>query len=618
MKVYYDRKSKDPTYFIQHGIRNGSKTTTKNILRLGKHSELLALTDDPLAYAKKKAEEMTREYKEGKIEMSFQFDFAQKIKPSGENASGSLLRNVGYFFLQKIYHDLKLKEFFQALQDESKATYCFNDVNRFLTFGRILDPGSKLGLFDHLDTYYAAPCFEYQHILRFMDVLVQNNDSYLEHLFLNSNNVVKRNTSVCYFDCTNYYFEIETEDDDYTDEVTGEPMRGLRKYGFSKEHRPNPIVQMGLFMDGNGIPISMCINPGSSNEQLCAVPLEEKMLKMFQGKPFIYCADAGLGSFNIRKFNSMRGRAFIVTQSIKKLSDTLKEAVFNDYEYKLLSNDSPTTIKFMKEFDRFDEKNLPLYNDRAYKILWADKAVDLGLTEEKVYKNGKRKTVNAKGVLRQKVIITFSRKMMEYQRSVRNRQIERAKKILATKNTDEIKKGPNDVSRFIKRTSRGKNGETASDAYEINQALIDEEEKYDGYYAVATDLEDSAKDILEINSQRYKIEDCFRVLKTHFRSRPVYHRKEDRITAHFLVCYTALLIFRLLEKKLDDYGTHFTTDEILETLRNMNVLNIEDALFSATYTGSNVCTSLNGIFGLDLDKKYYLPKDLNKKLKKIN
>ena len=618
MKLYYDKKSKDPTYFIQMGIRNGKKTTTKNVKRIGKHSELLAITSDPLAYAKKQVEEFNKEYKEGKIDMSFKVDLNEKLTATGDTASKSAVFNVGYFILQRIYHDLRIKDFFRETQDRLKITFDCNTINRFLSFARILEPRSKLGTFDRLDSYYERPSFDYQHILRFMDLLEDNYESYLEHLFLNSGNVVKRNTAVCYFDCTNYYFESEDEDDEYVDEATGEIMKGLRRYGPSKEHRPNPIVQMGLFMDGNGIPISMCINSGSDNEQKCAIPLEQKITKMFHGRQFIYCADAGLGSFSIRKYNSMGGRAFIVTQSVKKLSGKLQEAVFNDYGYRRLSDDSPITVRHMKEFDRFKQENLPLYNDTVYKILNADKAVDVGLYEEKVYKNGKTQMVKSKAILKQRIIVTFSRKMMEYQRHIRNAQIERAKKILGTKNVEDIKKGAHDVTRFIKRTSTGKNGEKASDHYAIDQSVIDREEKYDGYYAVATNLKDDAKAILEINSKRHKIEDCFRILKTNFNARPVYHRNRKRIIAHFMVCYTALLIYRLLENKLDQYGTHFSTESILETLRNMNVINTQDAFYAATYKGSQVCTSLNGVFDLGLDKKYYLPKELNKKIKKIS
>ena len=618
MKLNYDKKSKDPTYFIQMGIRNGKKTTTKNVKRIGKHSELLAITPDPLAYAKEQVTLFNEEYKKGKANLSFQVDFSQKLSFSGLTASKSELLNVGYFILQQIYHDLGIKEFITQIQDNSKVTFDCDTINRFLTFARILDPRSKLSTFDRLDSYYEQPDFGYQHILRFMDLLESNYDGYMEHLFYRSGNVIKRNTSICYFDCTNYYFEIEQEDDEYVDPVTGEILKGLRRHGPSKQHQPSPLVQMGLFMDGDGIPISMCITSGSDNEQKCAVPLEKKITKMFQGRPFIYCADAGLGSYDIRKFNSMGGRAFIVTQSVKKLSDTLQKAVFNDYDYKKLSDNSPVTIEAMKTFDRFKEENLPLYNDTVYKILTADKAVDTGLYEEKVFKNGNTKMVKSKGLLRQRIIVTFSRKMMEYQRHIRNGQIERARNILNNYDVEDVKKGPHDVTRFIKRTSTGKDGEKASDHYEIDLGIIENEEKYDGYYAVATNLDDDAKTILAISSKRYKIEDCFRVLKTNFEARPVHHHNRNRITAHFMICYTALLIYRLLENKLDHYGTHFTTDNILDTLKNMNVVNTQDLFYTAAYTGSEVCTALNGVFDLGLDKKYYQPKELNKKIKKIS
>ena len=617
MKLNYDKKSKDPTYFIQVGFRNGKKTSTRNVTRIGKHSELLAIDPDPLAYAKRKVMEANEAQKDNKLSMSFEIDFDEKLTATSDIASKSNLLNTGYIILQKVYHDLAIADFFKAVQTSHKATFSCNDINRFLTYARILDPESKLGTFDKLDTYYEQPSFEYQHILRFMDILEKNYDGYIEHLFKNSGNIVPRDTSVCYFDCTNYYFEIETEDPDYIDEVTGELLKGFRKYGPSKQHQPLPLAQMGLFMDGNGIPISMCINSGSDNEQKCAIPLEKKITKMFGGERFIYCADAGLGSLSIRQYNSMGGRAFIVTQSIKKLSKTLKQAVFNDYDYRLLSDDTPVTIKHMKDFDRFDKKNLPLYNDFAYKVLDVENAVDLGLYEEIVLKNGKTKKVKAKAVLKQRIIITFSRKAMEYQRHIRNAQIERARNILKYRDVEEVKKGPHDVIRFIKRMSVTKDGEEAVDHYEIDQSVIDEEEKYDGYYGLATNLDDDAKDILNINSQRYKIEDCFRILKTNFSARPVYHSKKNRIIAHFMVCYTALLIYRLLECKLDQYGTHFTTDNILDTLKNMNVSNVQDMYYTATYRGSQVCTALNGLYGSGLNKKNYQPKELNKKIKKI-
>ena len=619
MKLNYDKKSKDPTYFIQMGIRNGKKTTTKNVARIGKHSELLKITDDPLTYAKEQVKKYNEEYNEKKkVSLDLKIDFAQKLKASNDIESKSTNSNIGYFFLQQIYHDLKIKSFFDKITADTKIKFDPNLVNRFLTVARIISPDSKLGTSQNLNYFYEKPEFDYVHILRTMDILADHYDEYITHLFEKSCDVIKRDTSVCFYDCSNYYFEIEDNDEDYVDEVTGEIIKGLRKYGISKEHRPNPIVEMGLFMDRDGIPLSMCITSGSDNEQTTAIPLEKKLTEMFKGKKFIYCADAGLGSLNIRNFNSMGGRAFIVTQSIKKLSDVMKKAVFSDIDYQLLSDNSSITLKQMKSFDKTDEKNLRLYNDKAYKIIQADKAFDCGLYEEKICKNGVVRKVKSKTIIPQKIIITFSRKMMEYKRYIRNRQIERAKKILKNLDPDTYKKGPNDVTRFIKRKSKTTSGEEVTELYEIDQSVIEEEEKYDGFYAIATNLDDPAKDIIEISSNRYKIEDCFRVLKTNLSARPVFHQKRERIISHFLICYTALLIYRILEKKLNTTNTHFTTENIIETLRNMNVANIEDMCYMSTYTCSQVVTELNAVINLGLDKKYYQPKYLNKKIKEIS
>lgn len=612
MKLYYDKRLKDPTYYIQQGFRNGKKTTTKNIKRLGKHSELLLITDDPLEYAKNEVKKMNEEYRSGRSEFVVTMDFNERIPSSDSPCSNSTSLNIGYLYLKDIYAKLNLSDFFKSVSSDRKITYDCNKICQFLTYARILDPASKYGTYDKLDTYYEKPQVEYQHMIRFLDILDRNSDKYLKHLFDNSENIVKRDTSVMYYDCTNYFFETEKPDEEIVDEVTGEIILGLRQFGISKENKTSPIVEMGLIMDSRGIPISMCIHPGNTNEQLTAVPLEKEVIKMTGNKKFIYCADAGLGSYNIRKFNDMGGRAYIVTQSVKKLGQEIKDIVFNDSNYRLLSNDDAITLKEMRTFNKKDANNLSLYNDFAYKVIPANTAMDTGLYEEKVYKNGRTKKVKAKGTLHQYIIVTFSRKMMEYQRTIRERQLERAKKLLRLKDPEKIKKGPNDIRRFLKNTS----SDTAN--YVLDMDKIHEEEKYDGFYAVATNLDDSAKDILAVAQNRYKIEDCFRIMKTNFDARPVFLRKPERIRAHFLICYTALLIYRLMECKLDDNLTHVTTSNLIKTLRNMNVVNMDDMYYKSIYSGSQALDALERCFELQLNRKYYRPSDLNKIVKKFS
>ena len=612
MKLYYDKRLKDPTYYIQQGFRNGKKTTTKNIKRLGKHSELLLITDDPLEYAKNEVKKMNEEYRSGRSEFIVTMDFNERIPSTDSPCSNSTSLNIGYLYLKDIYAKLNLSDFFKSVSSDRKITYDCNKICQFLTYARTLDPASKYGTYDKLDTYYEKPQVEYQHMIRFLDILDRNSDKYLKHLFDNSENIVKRDTSVMYYDCTNYFFETEKPDEEIVDEVTGEIILGLRQFGISKENKTSPIVEMGLIMDSRGIPISMCIHPGNTNEQLTAVPLEKEVIKMTGNKKFIYCADAGLGSYNIRKFNDMGGRAYIVTQSVKKLGQEIKDIVFNDSNYRLLSNDDAITLKEMRTFNKKDANNLSLYNDFAYKVIPANTAMDTGLYEEKVYKNGRTKKVKAKGTLHQYIIVTFSRKMMEYQRTIRERQLERAKKLLRLKDPEKIKKGPNDIRRFLKNTS----SDTAN--YVLDMDKIHEEEKYDGFYAVATNLDDSAKDILAVAQNRYKIEDCFRIMKTNFDARPVFLRKPERIRAHFLICYTALLIYRLMECKLDDNLTHVTTSNLIKTLRNMNVVNMDDMYYKSIYSGSQALDALERCFELQLNRKYYRPSDLNKIVKKYS
>lgn len=615
MKLYYDKRLSDPTYYAQQGIRNGSKTTTRNVRKFGKHSELLRITDDPLSYVKEEIRKMNEEYRSGKVSYNLEADFNERVQPSDAEASSTTALNIGYLFLQYIIKKLDIKSFFSEKTRGLKITYDCYTICRFLVYAQILDPCSKYATWDNLSSYIEQPSFGYQHILRFMDILDANYSDYLTWLYEKSRKIVSRDTSIMYYDCTNFYFECEQEDESVIDEVTGEVLEGLRRFGISKEHRPNPIVEMGLFMDRDGIPISMCLHSGNKSEQLTAIPLETEVQRMLEGAEFIYCADAGLGSYNIRKFNSMGGRKFVVTQSLKKLGGVIQEAVFNDYEYRLLSSDQPISLKYMQTYDKMDPKLSALYGDRAYKIIPADKAIDLGLYEDIQLANGKTKRVKAKGMLKQYVIVTFSRKMMEYQRTVRNRQIERAKKLLSSADPEEIKKGPNDVRRFMKRTAKTKSGEKADITYVLDEEKIAQEEKYDGFYAIATNLDSPVREILDISHGRFRIEECFRIMKSSFSGRPVNHREPRRIQAHFLICYTALLVYRILEVLLKRQGTPVTIANLITTLRNMNVTNVHDVEFISLYTGSKALKALTSLTSLQLDRLHYKPKNLWKLIK---
>lgn len=606
MKLYYDKRLSDPTYYVQVGIRKGKKVTSRNIAKIGKHSVLLKDHSDPLAYAKEVVEKMNREQDISNITLSV--DLKKRLDENHDPLSQSTVLNIGYLVLDQIYKSLDLNSFFKTLSQNYKSTFDFQLINRFLCLDRILYPRSKLQTVLNLNTYFERPSFEYQHVLRFMDILSDHFDEYVKHLYRTSNKIIRRDTTVCYYDCTNYYFEIERADEDYFDEYTGELIEGFRKFGLSKDHKPNPLVQMGLFMDKDGIPLSMCLSKGNQSEQLTALPLEKELVKVIENNDFIYCSDAGLGSYDIRKFNSMGGRRFIVTQSLKKLPDTLKEAVFNDHEYRLLSNDKNISIETLKTFD--PSCNLNLYQDKAYKEIDASKELLMDLYEEKVLKNGAKKMIKSKATLKQKIIVTFSRKAMEYQRAVRNGQIERARKMLKTMDPDSYKKGLNDFRRFIKKDGSKKN------TYILDEDKIREEEKYDGYYILATNVFDKdVKEILEISGNRYKIEECFRIIKTDFDGRPVHHHLKKRIIAHFMICYTALLIYRLLEKRIEENKTHLTTNQIITTLKNMNVVDLDGVVYKSLYKNSSALSTFMKTFPIGLDHEYYLKNTLDKLIK---
>ena len=617
MKLFYDKNSKDPTYFIQKGIRIGKKTTTKNVYRIGKHSELLAFTNDPLAYAQSKVKEATEEEKNNnKVVVQILIDYSEQLISSGELVSKSTDLNIGYFFISAIYKALNMKLFFQKVLFDRKIEFDPDCITRFLMANRILFPSSKMEFANTLNRYYEKPDFEYQHVLRTMDLLSEHYEEFIRHLFNNTSSVVeKRDLSICYYDCTNFYFEVDCPDYDYVDEITGEFIKGFRKYGIAKQHQPKPLVGMGLMMDRDGLPLTMCLYPGNESEQTTAIPLEAELIQLLKGKQIIYCADAGLGSYHIRSFNSFSGRAFVVTQSIKKLAKCLQEAILQDLDYKALSDNRELSLDTLMNMDKHELHSLGLYNEKIYRVINASVELDTGLCKTQTFKNGNSRQVKEKGLLAQTVIVTFSRKTMEYQRFVRNAQIERAKSILDMDESN-YRKGPNDVTRFLKRKkgikSTGK--EKVSDLYELDLERIQEEEKYDGFYAVATNLNDTPQTILSIAADRYKIEECFRILKTDFSGRPVYHRTEPRIRAHFMICYAALLIYRLLEKKLNAV-CHYSIENVIQTLQNMKVVPIDIIGYLAAYQGSEISNSLNKIFNMDLNKKYYLPKELNKQAK---
>lgn len=552
-------------YVVKSTFNNG-KRSSKIVEKLGTYDFLKEKLNgkDPIEWATEYVEQLNKKEREAKREVIVKYSPAKIID---KNVQVSF--NGGYIFLQKIYHDLGLKKICRDISSKYKFNFDLDSILSRLVYSRILFPASKLATCELSKKFIEQPNFHIQHIYRALEVVAKETDFIQSELYNNSLKIAKRNKGILYYDCTNFFFEIEQEE-------------GLKQYGVSKEHRPNPIVQMGLFMDGDGIPLAFCINKGNSNEQTTMKPLEEKILSDFNLSRFIVCTDAGLASSANRKFNDKDGRAFITTQSIKKLKKHLKEWALEPKGWHLSGSENSYDIT---ELDSIKDREKIFYKERWIK------------------EDG----------LEQKLVVTFSLKYREYQETVRNSQIERARRTI-DKNPTKIKKcNSNDYKRFIARSHCTPDGEVAEkEIYSLDQDIIAAEAAYDGFYATCTNLEDDASAIIKVNKRRWEIEESFRIMKSEFKARPVYLQRDDRITAHFTTCFISLIIYRLLEKKL---GERYTCNEIISGLRDMNFYEINGEGYIPTYTRTDFTDDLHEAFGFRTDYQIVNNKQMKKILK---
>jgi transposase len=562
-------KSKNATslYVIKSVYNPKTQSNSSKIVeKLGTEKELREKLNgaDPYEWAKAYIEELNKKEKEEKREVLVKYSPAKQITKDEQCSF-----NGGYLFTQKIYHELGIHKICKEISSKYKFTFDLDSILSRLIYGRIIYPSSKLATCQLSKRFIEQPNFEIQHIYRALEIIAKETDFIQSELYSNSLKICKRNTRVLYYDCTNYFFEIEQE-------------KGLKQYGLSKEHRPNPIVQMGLFMDGDGMPLAFCINKGNTNEQVTLKPLEKKIISDFDLSKFIVCTDAGLASNANRKFNDKDDRAFITTQSVKKLKKYLKEWALDRSGWYLENSDKTYSL------DTLDEQ---IYHNKIfYKERW-------------IKEDG----------LEQKLVVTFSLKYKKYQQTIRSRQVERAQKIIDSKSAKLKKCNANDYKRFITKNHCTADGEVAdNELYSINTELIDQEAVYDGFYAVCTNLEDDTSEIIKINKRRWEIEECFRIMKTEFKARPVYLQRDDRITAHFTTCFISLIIYRLLERKL---GEKYTCSEIISSLKNMNFYEIKGEGYIPTYTRSDFTDDLHDTFGFRTDYQIINTKQIKKIIK---
>lgn len=558
MRVTTSKSKNSESFYISKGFVNDKGVSTSVIVRkLGTLNDLLKehgpSRDDVMAWAREEARLETLKYKQERESKAVQITFHADRQLDYDKQN---FFRGGYLFLQSVYYSLQLHKTCRKLKAKYKFEYDINAILSDLIYSRVLEPASKRSSFKTASEFLEKPSYRLHDVYRALDVLGNECDLIQSEVYKNSHLFGKRNDKVLYYDCSNYYFEIEQED-------------GNKKYGKSKEHRPNPIIQMGLFMDGDGIPLAFSLFPGNANEQTSLKPLEKKILGEFGCQKFIYCSDAGLASESIRSFNHLGERSFIVTQSIKKLPAEEKAWALDRNGFKRVSDDRPVDITKIPE----DDTGL-YYKDEPY-------------TTKKLH---------------QRLIVTYSPKYALYQKMIRDKQVERAQKMIDSGSTKKNRKNPNDPARFIGTIAATKDGEAADIHSYLDTDKIMSETQYDGLYAVCSDLlDDDVKDILKVSEGRWQIEECFRIMKTDFSARPVYLQDENRIKAHFLICFLSLVSYRLLEKKL---GGKYTCEEILDTLKAMNFAEIQEQGFIPLYKREKITDDLHDICGFRTDYQF--------------
>lgn len=562
MKVSVSKSKNTTIYYLSKSVRIDGKVTTKTIEKIGSYDEIKKICGDmePLEWAKQYAAKRSAEERNSKKDIIIKYSSSSRIEKGCRRSV-----NIGYLFLKDIYYDLGINRICAVIAEKYKFEYDLNDVLSMLVFARIIFPGSKKNSLELSQMFLEKPDCELHQVYRALEIIAKENDFFQSQLYKNSEQVMDRRKGVLYYDCTNYYFEIEKEDD-------------FRKYGHSKEHRPNPIIQMGLFMDADGIPLTFSVFNGNENEQPSMNPLEKKILSDFGVKRFIVCTDAGLSSTSNRILNNTADRRFVTTQSIKKLKGFLKDFCLSDDGWHLSGTQSIFKLSELDENDHYDKT---FYKDR-----W----------------------INEDGV-EQHLIVTFSFKYRDYQRKIRNRQLERAAKL--AENPSVLNRNrQNDPKRFVRQDHCTSDGEIADKTVtSIDEDVVREEERYDGLYAVCTNLEDDVPTIISINQKRWQNEECFRIMKSEFRARPVYLSRKDRITAHFITCFTALIIYRILEKKL---GERYTCESIIRTLKEMNMMVIPGEGYIPEYARTDLTDQLHDAFGFRTDYEIISQRNMKK------
>lgn len=582
MRLQISRSKNSESFYVIRSVYEKGKNTTVVYEKLGTLQQVKERAGDqePHVWAKAYVAELNRKEaaeKEGKIQIALSTE-----KTRGN--TGKISYEAGHLFLQKLFYRLGWNQISVKAKAGTDSDIPLNTILQMLLYTRILHPCSKKASWELYENFLPsarAEKVELHQVYRALDMIAKNSDKIQEYVYKSTERYCKRNTEVLYYDCTNFFFEIEEEDE-------------FRRYGHSKENRPNPIVQMGMFIDGDGIPLAVTVFPGSQNEQGSLKPLEQKILKDFELSKFIVCTDSGLASTANRRLNSGKDRRYVVTQSLKTLPAPIQEWALEPVGW-YLEGDSMLRTYDIRKVNELEYRDSIFYKEQIVQI----------------------------GGLTQRLVVTYSIKARDYQRSVRQRQIDRAIKTVDKRPQEMDHTRQNDYRRLIQTSFLTEDGEISTvRKMKVDTDAISREEMFDGFYGVCSNLlplsEDnpdgtSALEILHINHMRWQIEDCFRDMKTEFKSRPVYLSKENRIQAHFLLCSLSLILLKYLEKALRVSGfTDFTTEQLLSQLRSMNVLHLQGFGYIPAFNSSPITSALQNAFRLPLDSQIISEKSMKK------
>ena len=595
---------KGRTYLsIVEGYRINGKVKHKTIQKLGYLEDLKKQYEDPIAHFKEIAKAMTKEtVKEYTIK-----NLNTKIIDNSSKA-----KNLGYVVLREIYKELDLENFLKNKNKNLKISYDLHKIFSLLVYSRILYPGSKKEAFDKTDRFFEDfSGFELEDIYRSLDYFNQYKEEIEMLLWNNTKDKYKRNTDNLYYDCTNYYFEINYNDTDLVDEEGNIIEKGYRKRGPEKNNRPDPIIEMGLMMDATDIPISYDLFPGNESEKLSLLPLTKKTKRNCNLGRTVIVADRGLNTsdniyFLAGKNHHSNLDGYIYGQSVRGADEEFKKWVLDQKGYisEIVTDDNgnPETFRQMifkdNQFKGYEKKNVVFkHKSRIY-------PKEINVTVDKNSKKKKKVQTD------QKQMVYYSQKYADKQKRDRNQMIERAKDLIAHPNKYNRVTASGSAS-YINNIKFDKQTGAVADGLNLSLKLdkIQEEEKYDGYYSIVTsELNMSDKELRNKYRGLSKIEETFKITKSELDARPVLVWTPEHIESHFLTCFVALVITRLLENKL---GNKYSIHKIIDAMKKYNSIPIEHDLCLQNYT-DEIIEEFQKIFNIDFSRKYLTLSEIKK------